>query len=427
MNYQSFIFEDYFFDKGTKILKLKYSFDSAIYFTEEYFFDFEFVNFDDQLLDRVIQSLFFMAGVSYFKAYPNVNIEIKKGQLDQKAANFFSKTYQKGLGEFFYTNGLDPNMKIDFPVNADMIEHIENKINNNQLLVGIGGGKDSLVSIELLRKHIEDLATWSLGHRPQLTPLVDRIGLTHYWVERTWDRKLLEINEQGALNGHVPISAIIATAGTVVAVLSGRHSVIVSNESSASEPTLHYRGVAINHQYSKSLEFEKDYQNYLTGVIGKNVEYYSCLRPFSEVAIAEIFSTTGFEKYRDVFSSCNRAFTHDSNHIFWDGSCPKCAFVFLALTPFVERIKLENLFTGKNLLLDHDLKRTYRQLLGIEGNKPLECVGEIKESREAMRLARNIYPELGSYSFDIPVDYSYKTLGSHSMPNDIYDLLLSGI
>jgi hypothetical protein len=423
MNYQSFIFEDYSFNQETKRLTLSYNFDSILNFSEEYFFDFDFVDFDNLLLDRAIQSLFFMAGVSYFKAYPSATIEVKKGQLDRRSADFFGKTYQRGLGEFFYTNQLDPNTKIDFPVNEDKLEAIASLDMNSGLLIGIGGGKDSLVSVELLRNSSESIATWSVGHRPQLSPLVEKIGLPHYWVERTWDRKLLDINKQGALNGHIPISAIIATVGTIVAVLSGRKAVVVSNESSANEPTLHYRGLAINHQYSKSLEFEKDFQEYLTTTISNNIEYYSCLRPFSEVAIAERFATSGFEKYHDVFSSCNRAFTNSSDHIFWDGTCPKCAFVFLALTPFVDRAKLENLFSGKNLLLDPDLQQTYIQLLGIEGDKPLECVGEIKESRAAMRLAGKIYPELNNYSFSIPEDYSYKTLSAHSMPDDIYRIV----
>ena len=425
MSYQSFIFEDYDFNREAKRLTLKYSFDGTLNFNEEYLFDFDFVDFNDQLLDRALQSLFFMAGVSYFKAYPVVDIRIKKGQLDRKSADFFGKTYQNGLGEFFYTNHLDPNTKIHFTANTDTLEAVPDSGNNHGLLIGIGGGKDSLVSVELLRDKIDNIATWSVGHRPQLSPLVERIGLPHYWVERTWDRKLLEINKQDALNGHIPISAIIATVGTVVAILAGKEANVVSNESSANEPTLHYRGVDINHQYSKSLEFERDYQGNLSATLGDNVSYFSCLRPFSEVAIAERFAALGFNKYHDVFSSCNRAFTSDSNHIFWDGTCPKCAFVFLALTPFVDRDKLENLFSGKNLLLDPGLVKTYKQLLGIEGDKPLECVGEIKESRAAMRLASNTYTELNNYVFDLPVDYNYKSLSPNSMPNNIYEIVLA--
>jgi hypothetical protein len=82
---------------------------------------------------------------------------------------------------------------------------------------------------------------------------------------------------------------------------------------------------------------------------------------------------------------------------------------------------------NKNLLLDPELKKTYRQLLGIEGNKPLECVGEIKESRAAMRLAQNQYPELAQYKFDLPNDYDYKKLASHHMPEEVYKILTDAI
>jgi hypothetical protein len=207
-----------------------------------------------------------------------------------------------------------------------------------------------------------------------------------------------------------------------VAILSGKKIVIVSNESSANEPDLVYRGVEINHQYSKSLEFEKNYQNFTESTI--NSSYYSFLRPLTEVYISEIFSKIGFDKYRGVFSSCNRAFTHNSDHIFWCGECAKCAFTFLALTPFIERAKLEEIW-GKNLLLDPGLDMTYKKLLGIEADKPLDCVGEIKESRAAMRLAQNIYPELDKYIFELPSDYNYKSLSDHSMPGEMYTYLIS--
>ena len=110
------------------------------------------------------------------------------------------------------------------------------------------------------------------------------------------------------------------------------------------------------------------------------------------------------------------------------GQCPKCAFIFLALTPFVERAKLEAIFHGKNLLLDSQLEPIYRQLLGIEGDKPLECVGEIKENRAAMRLAQQSYPELSKYEFELPTDYDYKVLADqHSMPDTMYAMLLDHV
>lgn len=422
MKYQRFQFKDYEFDPVAKTLTLHYGYDDTLDFRETYTFDFEYAQYDAGVLDRAMQQLFFMAGVSYYKSFLAPGIEVLKGELDEASAGFFGKTYQRGLGEFFYVNKLDPRTSVVFPVNAS--SQSPQTVHGDGLLIGVGGGKDSLVSIELLRGSGLDVATWSLNHRAQLAPLVERIGLPHYWVEREWDAQLFNLKDDpDAYNGHVPISAIFACVGTIVAILSGRKDCIVSNEQSANEPTLEYEGVAINHQYSKSQEFETDYQAVLSHHYGDGLRYYSLLRPLSELRIAELFTRIGFEKYHDVFSSCNRAFVHESNHMFWDGTCSKCAFVFLMLTPFVPRTTLETLFSGKNLLLDPVLETTYKQLLGIEGDKPLECVGEVKESRAAMKLAQQSYTELASYSFELPDDYNYKTIYSHQIPPEIWDVI----
>lgn len=424
--YQQFTFEGCTFDTAQKTLALHYGIGEALHFTETYRFDFDFAqDFDEQALERACELLFLVAGVSYYKTYLPPEIAIKNIKFDSLVAEFLSKTYRKGLGEFFYVNRLDPNTPIIFPANSQTAEPLARK-QNEGLLVGIGGGKDSLVSAEFLRGQPK-VATWSLNHRSQLEPLVQRIGLPHFYVEREWDKQLLELNKQDAYNGHVPISAIFACVGTIVAILTGYRDNIVSNESSASEPNLRYQGADINHQYSKSLEFEQDFQGVLSHLLGENVRYYSFLRPLTEVYIAELFAKHGFEKYHGVFSSCNRAFTHDSNHLFWDGTCPKCAFVFLALTPFVERAKLEALFGGKNLLLDPELETTYRQILGIEGSKPLECVGEVKESRAAMRLAQKQYSELAKYHFDLLTDYDYRSLSEHQIPPEVFTVLSSAL
>lgn len=425
--YQQFIFESYHFDPKTGVLQLHYALDDQLHFVECYKFDFAFTNYDQTALDRAIQTLFFMAGVSYYKMYVPPQIIVKQGGLDAKMAAFFSKTYQRGLGEFWYLNKLDPHTPVTFPTTTDKLEPLQNTQKGKGKLVAIGGGKDSLVTVELLRKYA-DLATWSVNHRPQLTPLVERIALPHLWVERTWDPQIQELNKQDALNGHIPISAIFACVGTIVAILGGKQDIVMSNEQSANEPTLHYQGVAINHQYSKSQEFERDYQAYLAHTQGDALRYYSFLRPLSEVRIAEIFAKVGFEKYKDVFSSCNRAFVHSSEHMSWCGECSKCAFVFLALTPFISRPELEKIWNGKNLLLDPKLEPTYRKLLGIEGDKPLDCVGDIKESRSAMREAFKQYPELETkYQFEIPKGYNFRTLAGHEMPPETYKLFTESI
>jgi hypothetical protein len=95
---------------------------------------------------------------------------------------------------------------------------------------------------------------------------------------------------------------------------------------------------------------------------------------------------------------------------------------------FIPEGQLKSLWGGKNLLLDPELEPLYRQLLGIEGGKPLDCVGEIKESRSAMALAQRVYPQLAeTYQFELPDDYDYRYIASHHMPADMYAYLTAGL
>lgn len=419
--YKTFNFLSYTFDPLTKKLDCSYQFDVSTVCTESYIFDFEFTDYDPSALDSALQLLFYLAGVSYYKMYLPPNIEIQSGKIGPQLSRFLSETYQKGLGEYFYTNKLDPNTPVKFP--ANVADSGKEAVQSDGLLVSIGGGKDSLLSIEMLRDSGLDIATWSVGHRKQLAPLVEQVGLPHYFVERILDPNISSLNAAGAMNGHIPISAIFAAVGTVVAILTGRRDIVLSNEQSSNEATLDYHGTAINHQYSKSQDFEKLYQKVLDARFGDSIRYYSLLRPYTELRIAELFAKTGFEKYKDVFSSCNRAFRQGESHLYWCGECSKCAFVFLILAPFVDRAELEGIFGGKNLLLDTNLETTYKQLLGIEGDKPLDCVGTIAESRTAMRIAQTTYPELSKFVFDIDPDYDYKKIHSDLMPDDIHEIV----
>ena len=417
--FESFIFKDYAFNKESKTLELMYSFDDQLHFKETFIFDFDFINYSPQVLDKAIEILFFICGISYFKAYLVNKIEIKVCLIDENLANFLNKLYKKGLGEYLYINNLDFDDIATFRANTKE-SFLPLSEATNGAIVGVGGGKDSLVVIEALRDKVSNLKTWSLNHKSKLEPLVNKIGLEHFYVERIIDPLLLKLNNEDALNGHVPISAIIASCGVIVAILSGSKDIIVGNEQSSNEPTLMYKNEAINHQYSKSEEFEKDFQKYLIDTFKDSFRYYSFLRSLSELRIAKDFAKNYFDKYKEVFSSCNRAFQLDSKDLFWCGECPKCAFMFLIFTPFIQQDELVKLWKGKNLLLDKSLDQTYRNLLGIYGEKPLDCVGEIKESRSAMILAQEKYEELKSrFIFEVPKDYDYKKIYPNSMPKDI--------
>lgn len=417
--YQTFVFKQYEFDRAAKQLTLRYGFDDAIEFVDTYHFGFEFAaDIDLEALDRACFGLFMMAGISYYKAFLPPTIVIQQGSLTAEQAEFFGTTYRSGLGELYVRNQLIPPHQIVFPADRASAPDVQPVEGLAGVLLPLGGGKDSLVSAELLRAANIPFSTWTVNHSQLLQPLIHQVGSPHLPVERWFDPQLFALNDAGAYNGHVPVSAIFAFAAVVTALLAGKQDIVLSNEASAGEMNLDYHGLEVNHQYSKTLAFERDFQHYVASGITPSVRYFSFLRPLSELYIAELFCTRWFEKYHDTFMSCNRSFRHyDHPRLEWCGECPKCAFVFLVFAPFVPKAKLIDLFGGRNLFESPKLETTYRELLGIQGHKPFDCVGEVRECRQAvqMALATGEYPELERFVFP-PFNYDYHRLQPDVMP-----------
>lgn len=423
--YESFIFKDYSFDTDTNTATFQYAIDDAWHFSESFSFGPTTHSYSAEALDVALQLLFFIAGVSYYKTFVPSNIVVKKGAIDSSLAAFLSKTYQKGLGEFFYQNKLDVQTACTFPVTAESVP-VVSLTPESTLLIAIGGGKDSLVTYDFAQRAQKSIRTWSLDHTEQMKPLIERMeSANHIYVERMLDPQIFTMKEHGALNGHVPVSAIFAAVSTVLCVLHNVRDSVMSNEQSANEPTLFVKEVAINHQYSKSQDFEEDYQAQLLRLFSVSLRYYSLLRPYSEAKITKLFAERSFVSYKDVFSSCNRAYVHTSTTMSWCGECPKCAFIFLALSAFLPKEEVVSIWGGKNLLSEPALETTYKQLLGLsDDGKPFECVGEIKECRTLFDLVITRYPELsGKYSYDIPADYDWNAFMPHAIPDDIVGIL----
>ena len=422
--YQAFIFEDYIFDSTTNKAVFRYSLDGELFFTETIAWQVEATDYSPQSLDSALFSLWIMAGISYYKAYLPKKIVISKGSLSKQQKLFFDKIYTNGLAQFFYTNSLDWKGQIDFPLSA-AAKNTPIKSNGVGALVALGGGKDSIVAAELLKGVGIDFSCWVVNHGARFGAIADVLGADLVGVSRTIDPNLVRLNELDAYNGHVPITAIVGFIGVVLAILSGKKSLIWAIESSTDEPNLIWRGLPINHQYSKTSMFEKDMAEYIKSNIAQDIEYYSVLRPFSELRIAKIFCENYLDKYKAIFSSCNANFTvGNASKLGWCGKCPKCAFVFTVFSPFTSKIQLMELFGGKNLFADPELKGTFEQLLGIDGHKPLECVGEIAETRTSIAMSKKLgsYPELSSLKFDEP-NYDYMSWRDSFMPKKLQEAI----
>ena len=360
-------------------------------------------------VDHALQLLHLIAGVSYYKTAVPKRIRIEGYAIDVTTARLMQLIYENGLGEFAYRNGLQLRGKIAFPVQAPLAERAPALGLHEGALVAIGGGKDSLVSIEALRAaEIEQTVTW-VGNSPLIQACAERTGLPTLNIERRLAPGLFELNKAGALNGHIPVTAVNSAILVLAALLRGLDQVVFSNEHSASYGSLIPGTGEVNHQWSKGWEFEHALAEHVRHYIAEDFSYYSLLRPYSELAVASQFAK--LDRYDGHFSSCNRNFhlLGDKPTQRWCGVCPKCQFVFLALAPFMPKPRLVGIF-GRNLLDELDHAADFDALLEYGEHKPFECVGEGRESRAAMaalaqspawredalveRFAREILPQL---------------------------------
>ena len=212
-------------------------------------------------------------------------------------------------------------------------------------------------------------------------------------VQRTVDKKLLELNKKGYLNGHTPFTGLLSFLSVLCAVLFDYKNIAFSNEKSANEGNVKYLGRIINHQWAKSSEFEKMFKKYSQKYLTPGVEYFSYLRKYGELEISRML--TEYSQYFPVFSSCNAAFRITAlppsrlaglRRARWCGKCPKCLFVYMSLYSFLKKGDLLKIF-GKDIFQNKALLPIMRGLLGQKNHKPFECVGTYKESRKAFKLS----------------------------------------
>jgi hypothetical protein len=336
-------------------------------------------------LERAVHLLHLIAGVSYYKACFAPVISVEGDPPDAELAAFLRHLYAAGLAECRYVNGLRGRAIPAFPSAGGAPGAPGPAGLPARALVPVGGGKDSIVTLEAVRATGRDPLLFSVGTAPAVQRTVAVAELPHRAIERTLDPGLLELNRRGAYNGHVPVTAITSCLAIIAALVHGAAEVVMADERSASAPSLVWDGVEVNHQYSKSWDFERRFATAVAGRVASDLVYFSLLRPWSELAIARRFAA--LPAYHRAFVSCNRAFLLDRDRRTpsWCGDCPKCRFVALALAPFLDRDRIVSIM-GVDLLGDASQLPGFSALLGLDADKPLECVGEVEEARVAMHL-----------------------------------------
>ena len=384
---EAFRFVAYGYEPATATARFEYALEPGPTFVEEIHFPGArgLTDVEASALDLCLRQLFLVCGVSYYKAAAPPEIRVEPFAPSDEAAGFLTTLYREGLGEMAYENGLDLSA-LRFPGGGPSAKPSSAPALPRRTAVALGGGKDSIVALELLARADEPMVLFSIGSHAAVGRVSEvarrrHPGLESLRVERRISPVLLELNQRGALNGHIPISAVFAFVMQAAALLQGFDAAAVGNERSANVGSL-IDGREVNHQYSKSWAAERAMRAWMQREALAGFRYYSVLRPLSELAIARAFA--GLPDYHGAFLSCNAAFRLRGAAAGWCGNCPKCRFVFLALAPFLEREALLAIFDGRNLLDRPDQAQGFRELAGLAGSKPFECVGEVLESAAAL-------------------------------------------
>jgi hypothetical protein len=369
-------------DRGR--VRLEYALDDEIAFVEELDLPARVGPADRERVAGLLSLLHWVAGVSYYKTSAPAVVRCETGAPPPATAALLEALYSEGLGEFAYVNGLSGLPRPRFAPGPAAPVAVGRPAPPARVLVPVGGGKDSIVALEIVRRSAADLALFSVGDAPPMAGTAAVAGLPRLVARRRLDPRLGALNRAGALNGHVPITAIVACAALLTAALHGFDAVALANERSASSGNLRWDGVEVNHQFSKGWPAERLLAA-AAAEAGGGVDVFSVLRPASELAIARAFAR--LERYHEAFTSCNAIFRLDPARraASWCGDCPKCRFVYLVLAPWSAPEHLRSVF-GRDLLDDDAQYAGFALLTATGGEKPFECVGEEEESLAAIRL-----------------------------------------
>ncbi len=401
--HRSFAFHGAGVDRCGTTVQLDYRLDGgpgeAIAFREELGFPEPFATTDSPQFQRALRGLHIVAGASYYKTECPGSFDLGPHRLTARQAAFFDSVYHDGLAEFVFRNSdrvSSGDLARFVPVSedADAVDaaapDAERAALSRRVLLPFGGGKDSILTAQMLREEGHDVTLFRVGPHPLIRRIASDLDFPLVEVERRLSSVLFELNAAGALNGHVPVTAFIAFVALLYSAAHGYDALCMSNEKDADEPNAYRGDRAVNHQWSKTAAFETAFRAHARDDVGAAVEILNPLRALGSVEICAALAS----RYRDsiaLVTSCNTNWRIGEPRVReltasrWCGRCPKCASAFVSFAPFLDPPEMEELF-GRSLVDDPDLVDTYRALLGLTPTKPFECVASRRETAAAFHL-----------------------------------------
>lgn len=409
----TFIFNRYEFDRDTYEAAFFYQFSDGRAFCERIAFERGGEHYDEQVLERSLFLAFLLIGTSYYKTFPTHDVLFRHDVIDEWQANFLSTVYQEGLSQYAFENALTRQDLAAFSDTGEAQTAVS--YHGEGVLSLQSGGKDSLLVASLLARKGTPFTPFYITNGPSHPALLDKLNEPLCVARRILDRDALHIaQEDGGLNGHVPVTYIVQAVALIQAVLLEKNTILAAIGHEGEEPHAWIDDLPVNHQWSKTWIAEEAFTAYVERYISPDIRIGSPLRQYSELKVTQLFARYAWDVFGHLFSSCNQANYgqgRDNTTLSWCGVCPKCANSYLLFAPFIDKAELDELFGGKSLLANPVLIGTFKGLLGVDGvMKPFECVGEVAELRLAYHLAvQRGYETLPftvpDSSFDIEVRY----------------------
>ncbi|HVV15386.1 MAG TPA: hypothetical protein VHD55_03245 [Candidatus Paceibacterota bacterium] len=368
------------------------------------------------VLEPTLRALLLMLGINYWCVFPTRNIHIEGFALTREQASFWDSLYLNGLGEFFYSMQMDFRELIAFPYDASLAAPAPARLARpERALLLNGAGKDSILSAEMLKAAGTPFDFFAFAPTPVHKRVAALVGANTISVTRRRDRLMNTIMAWSNVSNAYPSVSTFTFTATLLAELLGYSSIVFSNERSADFGNLTYLGLSVNHQWCKSSEAQKLINDYIQRFITPDISTRSLLRPFSELEIVRRF--VQYPQYLSVATSCNAYFWLSRPEQllrrapYWCGRCPKCAFLFACYAAFLPKKEVVDMF-GADLYARKRLLPLFRRILGIEGFKPLDCVGEPEEMILAMHYAQKSgeyksEPAMQMFEGRFPSDYDF--------------------
>lgn len=395
----SFKFIGYNFDPNTSLAEFSYQGKDNLIFTEKIQFSPSTVDYNHDTLDSALFLAFIIVGTSYYKAEPTTSVELDHS-LTEAQATFFNKIYQEGLSQFAFENHLTRQDLPEFKHDSSAHNSVSRTTTENKTLILVSGGKDSLLTAELIREKNHPYQTMYISSQKSYPSIIGSFN-SPIIVQRLIDTENLK--KAGGLNGHVPVTLINQAIAIIQAILIGANSIELGIGREGLEPHAWIQDLPVNHQWSKTAEAQDLLHEYIDSNITTDINIDSILSNYTEIEIAEKFAKKCWSKYGNQFSSCNVANykqTADNRELKWCGKCAKCANSFLLFAPYIKAEEQYKLF-GHDLFDDPDLTETFKGLLGVDNvMKPFECIASIDELRWAYK---NKLPGYKNLPFELEV------------------------